>query len=235
MTRIDLLSPVPRPRPRELAAFEYRTTEKHYLSVPDPPLSDPGFFATVHARQTRREFGAISRRGLSALLWHSAKVWSTKSVGGARWQHRSSPSAGGIHCVDILVVDNRRESLMLYDPIGHSLQHVELGVETPNTLLSELATMVRVGQATILWFAADFDLMLGSYANGESLVWRDVGALISTICFVVEAMGLGCCPIGFTGEPFISNMLNSRGRVAGVGGIIVGSRSSLEYESEEPT
>jgi SagB-type dehydrogenase family enzyme len=230
MTHINLPNPVPRAQPSELAGFEYRTVGKHYLSIPNVPLSDPGFFATLRARRTRRDLGLISNQDLSALLWYSAKVWNARNSGAVRWQHRSSPSAGGIHCVDILIVDEQRERVMLYDAVGHSLQQVDLSPTPPRALLSELAGMISLGAATVLWLAADFELMLASYADGESLVWRDVGALTATVCFVVEALGLGCCPIGFTGEPFISEILNSHGRVTGVGGIIVGSISPFGPE-----
>jgi len=76
----------------------------------------------------------------------------------------------------------------------------------------------------MLWFAAQFDRTLSRYNNGESLVWRDSGALAATIALVAECLHLSSCAIGITGEPFISQILDSKGALVGVGGLLIGQR-----------
>lgn len=227
MRHIELLSPKPRLRPNSCDPFEYRTKAKSYLRIPDPPTVGPDFFSTILSRRTRRKFGKLSLELVSDLLWYSAKVWCAASPSKpVRWQHRTSPSAGGIHCIDLLLTGKGEEqqSFSLYDPVAHALQEIVVDLDSARDLRDELGHAIDVGPAQVIWFAADCELMFSRYENGESLIWRDAGALVSTICFVAEALGLAYCPIGLTGEPFISSMLGTLGRISGVGGIIVGSR-----------
>ena len=226
MSRIDLPSPVPRAVPESWSPFQLATVSKRYLPIPSnsTPI-DPTFFSTLSSRQTRRNLGELTFDDLSQLLWHSFKVNRALPPSSAvRWQHRPVASAGGLHCIGVLIVSDA--AVDVYDPVGHALEALQVEREALQGLLREMDSMIEVGHATLLWFAADYDLMNSKYEHSESLVWRDAGALLATICLVAEALKLGCCPIGITGEPYISAMLNSSGRVAGVGGILVGTRLS---------
>ena len=90
--------------------------------------------------------------------------------------------------------------------------------------LTSIDQVVSVGQGTIIWFGAQFDRTLSRYKDGESLVWRDTGALIATISLVAECLNLNCCALVIIGEPHFSQLLNSKGIVIGVGGLLVGSK-----------
>jgi SagB-type dehydrogenase family enzyme len=226
MPRIDLPSPTLRAIPEPWSSFTFQAGSKQYLPLPSDGQRDPGFFSTLHSRRTRRNLGELTRDRLSQLLWHSCKVkWAMPASFGIRCQHRSVPSAGGLHCIDVVIISGTAATV--YDPIGHSLQALDVEGAALSKLLQETVSVIGIGSGTVIWFVADFDLMLSKYENGESLVWRDAGCLCATMCLVAEALQLGCCPIGITGEPHLSDMLNSRGRIAGVGGILIGA--SLEF------
>jgi hypothetical protein len=113
----------------------------------------------------------------------------------------------------------------LYNPISHSLAAVDgIGPEDVNVFCDHVTNVVPISQGTIVWFGAQFHKTLAKYDGGESLVWRDAGALLATFCMVSEALDLNCCGIGITGEPFLSRMLGSPEGVRGVGGCVIGTR-----------
>jgi hypothetical protein len=89
--------------------------------------------------------------------------------------------------------------------------------------------VVAPEQARMLWFGAQFERTLSKYENGESLVWRDAGALLATLSLVAECLSLNCCAIGITGEPFVSGMFGKDSNVVGVGGLLVGRRQDSGF------
>lgn len=139
------------------------------------------------------------------------------------WQSRLSPSAGGTHSIDLLLlrVPEHGEALMMYDAFGHTLNAAKLSDSQSRLALLQAAMEVKhEPEAVILWFAAQPHILETYYENSESLLWRDAGALVAVFYFVAAALGLRCCAIGATGDPMI-NGLNAQMR--GVGGLFVGA------------
>lgn len=226
MKRIDLKSPTPREVELPYSEFCYQVEEKSYLPLPDN-LPRTSLSNILASRQSRRTYKAVSRQLLNSLLWHSARAIIVSPPNSSRWQHRPTPSAGGRHPIDLLILTEQYNSknAYLYDPVPHAL--TRLKIPNSNSLdqfINSIDQIIRLEQATIIWFAAQFERTLSKYKNGESLVWRDAGSLISTISFVAESLGLNCCAIGITGDPFISQILNSQEMVTGVGGLLIGHR-----------
>lgn len=226
MTRIDLRSPVPRTVSIQRRRHVYKIRNKQYLDIPTS-VKEVGFFATIESRQTRREFGKVSDEALSTLLWYCCKTRRLRSLAdGQLVEHRCCPSAGGIHPIDTLLVDREKTRLFLYDGLAHALCNLE-GIREPDLrgLTDEISSIVQLDNCQIVWFVAQFDRTLSLYENGESLLWRDAGVVVATFCYVAEALGLNCCPIGIHGEPFISRLLQTSGDIVGVGGCLIGSRA----------
>lgn len=227
MKRVDLPSPMPRLKELSYSEFKYAVIDKRYLPAPEQEIGRE-IGAVLSARRTRRVFKPISLDDLSLLLWHSARAASVSDPSAyTRWQHRPVPSAGGRHPIDLLVLRKCEGfwQVYLYNPISHSVSKLALrGGTSPDQFVDRINKVVPVGQATVIWFGAQFDRTMSKYKNGESLVWRDAGALISIISIVAEALEMNSCALGVTGEPWLSSLLDSGKNVVGAGGMLIGCR-----------
>lgn len=223
MNRIDLDSPILRDKELAYEELVYSINSREFLPQPNHEITTP-FFEVINKRRSRRNFRAISLEKLNILLWYSARTIEIASpVHGTRWEHRPSPSAGGRHPIDIFIIDIKEAkiTIYLYQNIPHALAHINVNNNKLLNFLVETEKILPRQDATILWLGAQFDRTLSRYQNGESLVWKDAGILISTIFFVAEALEINCCPIGITGEPCFSQLFQTT-KVKGVGGIYIG-------------
>jgi len=227
MIRNDLGSPKLRPTELRIRDYAYRTSRQIFLPTPSR-LPRLAFFEAILKRRSRREFCDLSIIDLSAVLWFTCKTLEINHGSLGDWQHRCTPSAGGIHPIDILISTPAKSKgqVFIYEPISHSLKLLS-GISTRflEGLLVEMNEAIPIRRGTIFWFVAQFHKTLSKYKNGESLVWRDSGALMATFCAVAEALALNCCAIGPTGDPYISKMFGGTRKLRGVGGCLVGRRS----------
>jgi SagB-type dehydrogenase family enzyme len=187
------------------------------------------FHEVLADRRSRRKFGSLEISTLSTFLWLGCKTRErSAAASGVVWEHRPAPSAGGRHPIDILILDQfeKLATVSLYDPISHAL--IQLGCDSQ--IVQQLAAtgqqLLPHTEGLVIWFAAQFDRTLSKYDDGESLVWRDAGALLATMHLTAEALRLNFCALGHTGEPLISAMLEGQATAIGVGGCVVGSRPS---------
>ena len=220
--------PEPALRENELPfePFRFAVTARQSLEIPENITSRPAL-EILHRRRSRRTFGPLTDQQLSSLLWFSAKTLATlRESSGFPWRHRPSPSGGGRHPIHILVIapTDETSSVYLYEPDGHSLLTLEIPSEAePRHFLGALQPVIHPQQGTILWFAADHLRTTSRYEHGESLIWRDAGALLATIGIAAEALDLHCCSYGLTGDAWISRLLSSS-RFLGVGGCVLGNQ-----------
>ncbi len=224
MDIIDLGSPEPRRPVIPFKEFDYPFSKTQYLPVPkDNNKAD--LFETLVSRSTNREFAPTESEEISTLLWYSSKISETKDLGtGHIWQHRPTPSAGGRHPIDLMILSrNNNYEAGIYDPRAHAIAHLDTHETTP---LKEFSCFLdenfKAQGATIIWFVAQPQKTTSAYNNATSLIYRDVGALEATIGLVAEGLNLNHCSIGISGEPWISSFLNSSGMAIGVGGILIG-------------
>jgi SagB-type dehydrogenase family enzyme len=225
MDIIDLGSPVPRTPPTEVEDFVFPISNRTYLPVPKENI-DVNFFETILNRESRREFSKAPIDHIANLLWYSSKVFSTKKLDlNHVWQHRPTPSAGGRHPIDILIIPSPEEKdVRVYDPIAHTLGHISsLDMNPIDELFDFLESNFSTDNATVLWFVAQYKKTTSAYENATSLIYRDVGALEATIGLTAEAVGLNHCSIGITGEPWISNFFKTPDGICGVGGMLIGA------------
>jgi SagB-type dehydrogenase family enzyme len=226
MQRTDLKSPVPRRREVHYSEFEYKIKNRVYLPAPELE-SSPLFFETLARRETNREFAPLPLSALSSLLWYSAKCTASHvEQAGFRWTHRPAPSAGGRHPIDLIVTNQTpaSEAIYLYDPVAHTLCELNLDEDQAvEALLQAIEESVPFGRSTVMLFVAQVGRTLSKYRYGESLIWRDSGCLLATIYLVATALGLQCCGLGITGEPWISRMFTAGDALIGVGGCLCGA------------
>lgn len=145
-------------------------------------------------------------------------------VSGFAVSRRPAPSAGGLHSIDMLLVEDvARPTLQLYDARSHVLWDLEVPREGGlHELVKEAGSATRSSGGSIVLFFANFERTLSKYENGESLLWRDSGALLGLCYLVAEGLGVQCCGLGITGEPWLSQVIGSHSGAGGVGGCIVG-------------
>jgi SagB-type dehydrogenase family enzyme len=226
MAIIELNPPHPLAKPRILPVFDFQISG--VLPIPKPtrrkwlPLDQ-----VLNTRQSRRDFKSpLTFQQLGDLLWHSSRTRSTARVGGnTLWASKPSPSGGGCHPVQMLVLRAPvlNDKLLLYDS-----EHHVFGVrELPNTkliqkCLREVDMCLEIHNGTVIWFVADLARSGARYRNPESLAWRDSGALLATIGLVAEGMELECCGLGLHEIPALRRFLKMNQSVIGVGGCIVG-------------
>lgn len=222
MAHIDLPEPRPRSTPLSHQAFFPQASSVEYLDVP-ASMPERIFWEVLTNRASRRLFGRLSDDKLSSLLWYSAKIQNTSSANQRLWQHRPTPSAGGLHPISILVQSN--ETASWYDPNAHALRLTTLGNKPLAATLDYANSVLNTGAGTLLWLVGDFNLTRAYYSDADSLVWRDAGAMIGTIGLIAEALGQNCCALGITGDAVLKGLLNLPDGVHGVGAMVVGSRS----------
>ncbi|MEA2594058.1 MAG: hypothetical protein QOF01_527 [Thermomicrobiales bacterium] len=228
MTLLDRRSPLPRDCPGAYQRFVYPALGKQYLPVPPAdPLTNVG--EVLSNRKSRRDYLRLPVSDLSSLLWYAAKSRSLQtSEDGRLWQHRPAPSAGGLHPIDLIVSPSKPASelrqLFLYDASAHALLSLQTNAESSREFFHDVNEVLPIENATILWFVSEPDRTLSRYRDGESLIWLDAGALLTTIYITSEALGLACCAIGRTGEPWISSALYADNCLHGLCGCLVGRR-----------
>ena len=221
---IDLQSPKPK-IPAGNAPARIRHPVKNSILLPRPSKSLSQRFGNVLLR--RRSSSDLAPLNLSQLgdfLWHCCKPRDLQiDPVGRVWQSRPTPSAGGTHSIDLFLlnVPQHQEAVHIYDPLGHTLNEMEVGGTGLGEQLRALAMEVKEEpEATVIWYVAQVAILDSYYKNAESLLWRDAGALLATHHLVAAAMELRCCAIGATGDPFVKEF---HAGLRGVGGLFIGT------------
>lgn len=234
MNHIDTSDPSPRQVPLPCRPFRLSSGEGQYLNIPEQ-MDQVGFWDIVETRKSRREFGKLNELSLGSLLWYSAKSLSRKRLGnGVIWEHRASPSAGGLHPVNIVVQAPQDGAFPLfdYDPLGHALRQIDAAEEAGCRLNQLVNKVVDTQSGTVLWLVADFCRTDAFYSNAASLVWKDSGVLIGMLCLVAEALKLNACPLGICGDKWLREAIDLPDGIHGVGAVVVGERSSIAVRAE---
>ena len=202
--------------------FEYAITTSIALPAPSTPLPAQQDF--LRTRRTCREFGPISVADVAPFLWHAAHTCDCVAGTYGTVELRPAPSAGARHPIDILIVDARRAQVFVYRPALHSLDEIRTEPTNLSELTAAARTVLDLGDGLLVWLVAQPARTLAKYEHGEAFVLLDAGALVATLSFAAHATGLAYSALGLSGEPWISRLLNSRGKAVGVLGGVVGTR-----------
>lgn len=112
---------------------------------------------------------------------------------------RAAPSAGSIHPLSLVVVEQPLETVALYDPIRHILGRLEVEKADVARACSSLVEVLPEARGTFLLALANVQRTGAVYEHPESLVWRDAGCLFATLQLSATALGLGSCLMGILG------------------------------------
>lgn len=185
-------------------------------------IGDTGILNLLDHRRTRRTFNALSAAQLGQLLWRSARTQAiAESNYGFDLELRPAPSAGAIHPIHILTHLPGTPNWSRYDSHRHGLVELAGSVEAFGGLVEQCHQILPTDQATRLLFVAEPGKTAAKYQHGESLIWRDAGALLAIMAVIAEALDYTFCPLGITGEPW-AGRLASPGVLTGVGVALVG-------------
>lgn len=213
---IDLGEPAPRPevilyKPYSWPAIGIIDITEEYEAP------DIGFFDVVNKRRTYRDLERIDIPKISEImsLLLRTRFWGDDSLGFSKVL-RPVPSAGAIHPIHVLVSSPTDEHWLRYLPDHHVFECLDPAIINPADVRISLGNINNVSNATILLFIAEPGKTAAKYSHESSLVWRDAGFLQGFFALVSQALGLGYCPIGLTGEIW-AKKLDEKGRLAGVG------------------
>lgn len=130
------------------------------------------------------------------------------------------PSAGGLHPCSFVCVDERERRVVLYDALAHGFRRLRADHSSLLALnKAQLTQVLGTSTGVTVRFVFDRSLVDAAYANSESLILRDSGALLATIALLAEWLGLSACPLGFLGDDFIALAGLPGERFVGAGGI----------------
>jgi hypothetical protein len=221
----DLGVPAPRQQARPCNVIAWPERGRFDLSSEAGPC-EPEVERLLRSRRTDRTIGSLSVDQLGPWFELSCRAQEVHSSNyGFDLSLRPSPSAGAIHPIHLILALPGVAPFMRYDAIDHVL------VETPTQLVASEVHRAMQGvlpapDATLVLLAAEVGKTAAKYEHPASLVWRDAGALLAVLGLSAHALGLGFCPLGVTGEPWVSGLLEQQG-LFGVGAAFVGRRSPL--------
>ena len=193
---------------------------RYTLSKPEE-RPDRSFFEVLRSRRSKRGHGALTEADVSCLIWHSMLLRERRgaSVSFLEWESRASPSAGGLHPIQLLLLPiDGSVPIGFYDPLSHEVIGLE---EDPASLIEanegSVEKLCGALSGTTIQFIADWAKLQAAYLNGESLLWRDAGALTAIIALVAEALWLAATPLGRTGNELLhmAGLTDARWRAVG--------------------
>lgn len=214
--------PQPRTEPRPWAPFEPPVARWEPLPPPSPcPARD---FRDVLISRLSAIGGPVDFDRIAELLWHAVSRREHGQIGraGIPVERRASPSSGGLHPIHVVCLPAPPdERVLVYDPAAHSFGR--LSVDAATLVLANAGQVAAViGGKPVGWtlrFIGDYDKIGAAYENGWSLLLRDAGCLLMTICVCAEWLELKACPLGFLGQSLCDGLGFPDARFRGVGGV----------------
>lgn len=175
----------------------------------------------LKSRRTLRDFGAMSPSDLGDWLDLSCRVQQVQRSGlGFDLSRRPAPSAGAIHPIHLVFAFPEETLWRRYDAVDHALLTFSSRLDALE-VRSGMQAVLAAPHATLILLAAEPARTDAKYSSAASLVWRDAGALLATMGIAAHALSLAFCPLGVTGEPWTSRLLEEKGLV-GVGAAFLG-------------
>lgn len=222
MTWIDLGNPIPLETHGRHEPYEWPSQDIEYLSAP-VDLTLQSLEKIIYARRTRRVFGLLSQVQIAKFLWLSCRVFAKGDDRfGFSLTQRPVPSAGAIHPIHLILGD-KNSDWSRYDPDRHGLASLRTAGSALTGLWQAIEQVLEPADGTALLFVAEPGKVYAKYESGNSLIWRDTGVIIGHMALVAEALQLNFCPLGITGEPWVSR-LDVQRQLVGVGVALLGSR-----------
>jgi len=146
-------------------------------------------------------------------------------------RHNAPPiSGGGLHGIDLVIVPHTKHArLFRYDRAADRLE--ALCVAQPEKIVDLLGrsdACLPSARGMIVGLVADQLKYQAAYENGESLIWRDSGALLQVIAMSAFAFGFACCPLGPHGIEIVEALEADGDRMTACGLVQIGRYAANE-------
>ncbi|MEV7682176.1 SagB family peptide dehydrogenase [Streptomyces sp. NPDC088341] len=168
---------------------------------------------------------------IGAFLDRTARVRGYLPPRAYEQTHRSAPSGGGRHSLEVYLLAREVEGLAggayHYDPFTHTLHRLsawtdELTVLQRRTVI-DAAAMAEAPPAGIYLASCSGRTTWKYEGMSLSLVYRDTGCLMQTMCLTATDLGLASCLTGAMETPLTAPFLGShRDRLIHVGNVALG-------------
>ena len=195
-------------RPVEVPACELVGTQPlagYSVAIGPIAQADEGIGPLLRQRRSVRELRPCSLVDLSTLLFNGARVldeWLDRQ--GANVSRRPHPSAGGRHPLSILVLVDEVEGLTpgawAFDPSRCTLTDANWHPDRIDDALV-VASNALAGRRppALLLAVAEPERTLSRYPAGTAHLWRDAGALLTTLHLLAASLDLASCIVGISG------------------------------------
>jgi SagB-type dehydrogenase family enzyme len=216
------LDPVPRVLPMRYEPYVWPAGAKTLLAPRAQPL-ELELTALLDERQTRRAFSKrLDLTALGELLWLACRNRSSRpSAFGPNQESRVHPSAGAMHPIHLLLA-SETGSWLRYDPLEHALIELPGSGASAESSREAAGALIELAHGTLIGLVAEPGKTAAKYEHHESLVWRDAGVVLGYLSVMAEALGLSFCPLGITGQPYLTEQLPNSPALQAVGMAVVG-------------
>ncbi|MBI0361031.1 nitroreductase family protein [Burkholderia oklahomensis] len=186
------------------------------------PLSAPARRTFVDVFEQRRSTRALSPAPLEltvgALLFALVpRFWKEGDV--LRRSRRPTLSAGALHPISVLLFSE--SAVFRINADSCMLEKLAFTTEVRDAWVSKCRRVLPAANGAFITLVADMARPMSAYADSETLVWRDAGAMLQTLALVAELFGLGFCPLGILGSEVVS-ALPSGGQLLAAGAAAIG-------------
>lgn len=214
--------PMPRDTPLVWAPHQFDIVTTEVLTRPGPSSSRT--FADVIAERRSTVGGPIKLGLVAELLWYAVgwKGHAPSGRAGLPIAWSVSPSSGGLQSINIVCIPDDGAAPRLYDPVNHAFLLLRANdklvcLENRKAVLS----VTGLQDGCTLRLIGDRSKICAAYENAQSLLLRDAGAVLATICLCAEWLGLSACPLGFLGGAMLPLLQLPDERFQAAGGVQV--------------
>lgn len=215
--------PVPHVQPKVHQSFCWPIGTKIQL-LPRTRRLELDFVQLLEQRQTRRVFSEpLENDTLGEFLWLACRNRSSRSSPfGIDQESRVHPSGGAMHPVHTLVCRNSGPWTR-YDPIQHALFELSESTNSAKSSREAACKILEVDRGILIGLVAEPGRTAAKYENPATIVWRDAGVVLGYMSLVAEALGLAFCPLGISGQPYLTDYLTKGDELEAVGLAVLGA------------
>ena len=214
--------PVPRLHPLPYQPATWPDGVQHSLVPRGQPLA-VDLTELLERRQTRRDFHVtVDEETLGEFFWLACRNRGSRpSPFGVDQEFRVHPSAGAMHPIHVLIC-KEIGPWMRYDPIGHAFFELASSENSANAAREAAGNLLDLERGVLIGLVSEPGKTSAKYENYETLVWRDAGIVHGYMSLISEALNLTFCPLGITGQPYLTDYLPQASQFQALGLAVLG-------------